>query len=418
MLTRSHYSLRFGTLSIESLVEQAVACGYETLALTDINNTSAIPDFVMACEKAGIKPVAGTEIRHGNEHLYSIIARNNQGFREINEFITLHNQTGEPYPDRAPELLQCYVVYPLQRVPAGKFRDHEFAGIAQHEINKLKTSAKSEYITQHGVILQPATFAGTENFELHKHLRAIDNNILLSQLETEMLAHPCESFLSAGELTKTFDMLPQIARNTKSIMDDCSITFDFKSIKNKKTFTGNRYDDKLLLEKLAEDGLIYRYGKNNKEAKRRIKHELEIIDTLGFSSYFLITWDIIRYSMSRGFYHVGRGSGANSIVAYCLRITDVDPIELDLYFERFLNLKRKSPPDFDIDYSWKERDEVTEYIFKRYGRQHTALLGAMSTFKGKSIIRELGKVYGLPKSEIDALVESRKSISEFDSITE
>jgi error-prone DNA polymerase len=111
--------------------------------------------------------------------------------------------------------------------------------------------------------------------------------------------------------------------------------------------------------------------------------------------------------MSRGFYHVGRGSGANSIVAYCLRITDVDPIALDLYFERFINPLRTSPPDFDIDYSWKERDEVLDYIFKRYGHKHTALLGAMSTFKGKSIFRELGKVYGLPKSEIDDLVESR-----------
>jgi error-prone DNA polymerase len=89
--------------------------------------------------------------------------------------------------------------------------------------------------------------------------------------------------------------------------------------------------------------------------------------------------------MSRGFYHVGRGSGANSIVAYCLRITDVDPIELNLYFERFLNPKRSSPPDFDIDYSWKERDEVLDYIFKRYGREHTALLGATSTFKGNQL---------------------------------
>jgi DNA polymerase-3 subunit alpha len=201
-------------------------------------------------------------------------------------------------------------------------------------------------------------------------------------------------------------------------LSDCSFSFDFKSVKNRKTFTGSAYDDKLLLEKLAVDGLSYRYGKNNREAAARIRHELDIIDNLGFSSYFLITWDIIRYSMSRGFYHVGRGSGANSIVAYCLRITDVDPIELDLYFERFLNPKRKSPPDFDIDYSWKERDEVLEYIFKRYGRLHTALLGAMSTFKGKSIIRELGKVYGLPKEEIDALVVSRKSMTDFDSVTD
>jgi DNA polymerase III alpha subunit len=148
----------------------------------------------------------------------------------------------------------------------------------------------------------------------------------------------------------------------------------------------------------------YRYGDSNKEALKRVTDELAIIDRLGFSAYFLITWDVIRYSMSRGYYHVGRGSGANSVVAYCLRITDVDPIELDLYFERFLNPKRTSPPDFDIDYSWKERDEVIDYIFKRYGHKHTALLGTISTFRGKSIYRELGKVHGLPKAEIDELV--------------
>jgi len=417
MFTKSNFSLRYGTLSIESLVSTAQSAEMEVLVLTDINNTTGIPDFTEACEKAGIKPVAGVEIRNGNVHVYTLIARNNVGFKEINDFITLHNISGEDYPDRAPKLNQCYVVYPLERFPAGKLRDHEFAGIAIREINKLRSSAKSNYIIENGVILQPVTFLNDEGFELHRHLRAIDNNILLSQLEPEMLAHPSEICISESDLKKYYEALPQVVRNTKALLDDCTFTFDFKTIKNKKTFTGNGYDDKLLLEKLAQDGLLYRYGKNNKEAIRRIKHELEVIDNLGFSSYFLITWDIIRYSMSRGFYHVGRGSGANSIVAYCLRITDVDPIELDLYFERFLNPKRKSPPDFDIDYSWKERDDVTEYIFKRYGREHTALLGAMSTFKGKSIIREMGKVYGLPKGEIDALVESRKSTMELDSIT-
>jgi len=124
--------------------------------------------------------------------------------------------------------------------------------------------------------------------------------------------------------------------NTKRIFDDCSFDFDFISVKNKKTFIGNAGDDKQLLEKLAYDGLRFRYGTKNKEAIARVQKELEIIDRLGFSSYFLITWDIISYSMARNFYHVGRGSGANSVVAYCLRITDVCPIELDLYFERFL----------------------------------------------------------------------------------
>ena len=106
--------------------------------------------------------------------------------------------------------------------------------------------------------------------------------------------------------------------------------------------------------------MLYRYGKHNPVAQERVRKELDIITQLEFSAYFLITWDIIRYSMSRQFYHVGRGSGANSVVAYCLKITDVDPIELDLYFERFINPSRTSPPDFDIDYSWKERDEVQD----------------------------------------------------------
>jgi DNA polymerase III alpha subunit len=149
----------------------------------------------------------------------------------------------------------------------------------------------------------------------------------------------------------------------------------------------------------------YRYGKNNKEALKKVKHELKVIYELDFCAYFLITWDIIRYSTLQGYYHVGRGSGANSIVAYCLRITDVDPIELNLYFERFLNAQRTSPPDFDIDYSWDEREDVQDYIFKRYGSQHTALLGTMSTFKDRSIIREIGKVMG-PNLKLMALPTS------------
>src|SRR6185295_3211742 len=143
----------------------------------------------------------------------------------------------------------------------------------------------------------------------------------------------------------------------------------------------------------------------NKRAAERLTRELRIIDEMGFNAYFLITWDMIRYAQSRGFYHVGRGSGANSLVAYCLQITDVDPIELDLYFERFLNPQRTSPPDFDIDFSHRDRDDVIDYIFKRYGKNHVALLGSYSTFQYNAVVRELGKVFGLPKEEIDNLGE-------------
>ncbi|MCD6596654.1 MAG: DNA polymerase III subunit alpha [Bacteroidales bacterium] len=400
----SYYSLRYGTMSPEELVERAKELNIKTLALTDINTSMGIPDFVKACKKEGILPVAGIEFRNGDQHLFTGIAKNNQGFRELNEFLSKHNLTKAPLPHTAPEFEHVFIIYPFSDHPSEKLKPYEFIGLS---IKKLKSIifSDAQSVQPKLILFQPVSFFNNDGYVLHKHLRAIDHNILLSQLQPSNLAEEDEIFYSPGQLADQCSNFPGMIYNTEKIMQSCTIQFDTKSYKNKKTFTGNVHDDKLLLEKLTMDGLSYRYDKENKIALKRIRHELNIIGQMGFSSYFLITWDIIRYSMSRGFYHVGRGSGANSIVAYCLKITDVDPIELDLYFERFINPSRTSPPDFDIDYSWKERDEVLDYIFKRYGRKHTALLGATSTFKGKSIIRELGKVYGLPKAEIDSLIK-------------
>lgn len=400
----SYYSLRYGTLPLDKLLETAGEHGIDSLALTDINNSMGIIDFVKECGKKGIKPIAGIEFRDGNDLLYIGIAKNNRGFRELNEFLSRHNIEGVPLPDRAPAFENCYVIYPFGKLLPNELHRDEFTGMRAPQLNRLVSSGY-RFHPDKLVALCPITFLDEAGYELHRHLRAIDNNTLLSKLVPAQVAPADEMMITPAQLQKQFEQFPRIVSNTKRLLAECSIAFDFTTVKNKKLYSASAYDDKLLLEKLAMDGLTYRYGKKDKEALRRVKHELEIIDNLGFSSYFLITWDLIQYTMSRGFYHVGRGSGANSIVAYCLRITDVDPIELNLYFERFLNPKRSSPPDFDIDYSWKDRDEVFDYIFKRYGRERTALLGATSTFKGKSILRELGKVYGLPREEIDMLVD-------------
>jgi len=406
--THSYYSLRYGTLSVEQLVEEARKNGIEAMALTDINNSTGIPDFVNSCTKEGIQPIAGIEFREKNQLLYVGLARNNEGFMELNEFLSYHNISGEHLPHTAPPFQHVYIIYPFGSGSIKALKENEYLGIRPQSVRKL-ISSKSNQILSKLVVQQPVSYINNTGFVLHQHLRAISHNTLLSKIKPGEDTGVLETLMSQDELRTSYERYPTIIRNTEKLMAACSFSFDFHSCKNKSTFTGNRYDDKMLLEKLALDGLEYRYGKNHKEAKRRVMYELEIIDRLGFSSYFLITWDIIRYSLNRGFYHVGRGSGANSIVAYCLKITDVDPIELDLYFERFINPKRTSPPDFDIDYSWKERDEVLDYIFRRYGHKHTALLGTMSTFRGKSIIRELGKVYGLPKAEIDALIENPES---------
>ena len=413
----TYYSLRYGTISVEKLVENAIKAKAEVIALTDINNSTAMPEMVAECRKKGIRPVAGIEFRAGNKLLYIALARNNAGFREINEFLTHHNISGEPLPFPAPRFLQCYTIYPLSSVPQRKLYDNERIGLKLNESGKL-ISLTSAMKTGTITVLHPVTLSSPDDILVHRCLRAVDNNVLLSRLPPGSQAGDEEHFIPEAAIAERFARYPEIIGNTRSILDDCSIDFDYTTSKNKKVYSASRADDKLLLEKLAWDGMIYRYGKNNREAIRRVNHELEIIDRLGFSSYFLITWDIIRYSMSRGFYHVGRGSGANSVVAYCLKITNVDPIDLNLYFERFINPARTSPPDFDIDYSWKERDEVTDYIFKRYGRNHTALLGTINTFRGKSIVRELGKVFGLPKEEIDLLIDNPSSPQNRNEISE
>jgi len=213
-----------------------------------------------------------------------------------------------------------------------------------------------------------------------------------------------EKVYSPEQLEQIFQNYPKILQNTKQLVDSCEIELHNTSLNNRQTFTGSRVGDMKLLTKLAVNGCIRRYGERDRKAMERTQKELQVIDKLGFAAYFLITWDIIRYAQTAGYHHVGRGSGANSIVAFNTYITDVDPMDLDLYFERFINPHRTSPPDFDIDFSWDERDDVTDYVFKRYGKEHTALLATYNTFKGKSIIRELGKVLGLPKADIDLIV--------------
>ncbi|HXC06193.1 MAG TPA: DNA polymerase III subunit alpha, partial [Bacteroidia bacterium] len=167
--------------------------------------------------------------------------------------------------------------------------------------------------------------------------------------------------------------------------------------------------DAELLRRECEKGLLYRFGNPSAVVLERMEKELGIITEMHFSSYFLINWDIVNYAQHKDYYYVGRGSGANSLVAYLLRITDVDPIDLDLYFERFINPFRSNPPDFDIDFSWTDRDDMTRYIFERFDKKKTALLATYSTFQQDAVIRQLGKVFGLPPAEIDRLQASQQA---------
>lgn len=392
----SYNSLCYGTMPIPTLVEKAKALGYPVLPLTDVNTTMGVADFVFECQKQGVRPVVGVEVRNGDDLLYVALAKNNAGLAELNRFLTLHNLNGQPYPETAPDWDSTVVVYPFGKRKQAQLKGNEYLGVRFSQMTKLYHCESLERL----VAMQPVTFAEADDYRLHQCVRAIDNNVLISRLDPKSCAAPDEILLPAERLRTTFVLYPKLIENAERLLNDCEVVLD-GSLKNKRAFTGNRYDDYELLRKLAFDGMRYRYGNTDKEAYRRIEKELDIIERMDFCVYFLIAWDIVRFAVSKGFYHVGRGSGANSVVAYCLGITDVDPIELDLYFERFLNPKRSSPPDFD--FSWRERDQVIAHIFEKHCPEHVALLGATVTFQDNSLCRELGKVFGLPKREIDAM---------------
>ncbi|RYG17500.1 MAG: PHP domain-containing protein, partial [Chitinophagaceae bacterium] len=424
----SSYSLKYGTIDIKGIVAQARALNIHQLVLTDINNSTGAMEFIRECDKQKIfidktenvdgnipyliKPITGIEFRLAHNLLYFGIARNKKGMKELNDFLTRHNLNGEQLPAKAPVFENAFIIYPFSRDEQPVLAPTEFIAIRKDQLNFLCTYPLDKFQNKL-VIWHPVTVSNKFEYRLHEYLRAVSLSTLLSKVPDDLKCSKKEFFIPEEEILEQFADYPFIIENTTKLLSACNMD-DYlsggKFSKNKQTYTKNGISgDKLLLRRLAFKGLEYRYGLDNEIARQRVEKELKVIEALNYHAYFLITFDIIRFAINKcNFYHVGRGSGANSIVAYCLRITDVDPIELDLYFERFLNEKRTSPPDFDIDFSWDERTVIQQYIFDRYPKGHVAFLGTMSTFKDRAIIREIGKVLGLPKDEIDSFTDPTK----------
>ena len=407
----THFSLNHGVLSPEDLVKAASALGITRMALTDINNTSGFFDFVKFCQDSHIEPVAGVEFRNNFKLCYIALAQSQDGFTLINRWLSSFLIKKAPFPEEAPEFEDVFWIYPPENLPKRPPRQGEWMAIRPsfleqwRFLNQNHTATGSDWQSK-ALAWQPVVFIDRKGFDLHRLLRCIEQNTLLSKLSPDSYALPDEYFSSPEQMLHCYREVPELIFRAEMLLAKCDFPFIFHESKNKKIFSNSSNEDRTLLYSLAEEGLSYRYGNNNKIAIERVFKELEIIEQLGFVAYFLITWDIIRYARSKGYFHVGRGSGANSIVAYCLGITDVDPIELDLYFERFINPYRTSPPDFDVDFSWDEREEIQSYIFNKYDPEHVIMLGTYVTYQDNSILRELGKVFGMPKADIDQMSDN------------
>jgi DNA polymerase-3 subunit alpha len=297
------------------LVKAAVEQGVSTLALTNINNTCDAWDFVDFCRQKNIKPILGVEIRNAHKFLYILLAKNNKGFLEINRFLSEYLQAKKEFPERTIFTENVIVIYPVGNIDANTLLTNEFISVQISEINKLFRQNIQDF-SKKFLVRQPVTFQNKTYYNVHRLLRAIGENIILSKQQSHDLAGKHETFVPVTKILDAFSMYPAIVTNTMQLFESCSIEFEFHTDKTKKTFSASAKDDRELLEKLSFDGLKRRYGTKNKIAKERVVKELQVINNLKFNSYFLITWDIIRYAKNREFFYIGRGSGANSIVAY------------------------------------------------------------------------------------------------------
>lgn len=393
-------------------MQEAKTKNYNSIVLSDINNTSACFDFIRQCEKEQLKPVLGIDFRNEVQQQYIGIAQNNAGFQQLNEHLTQHLHSGDDFQKKAPVFTDAFIIYPFENIDYQKLNKNEFIGVKPSQLTKLAFSKWKNSLDKL-VILQPVTFRHKRDFNIHRLLRAIDKNLLLSRLPKSEEANPDEIMFLDHDIQELFKDYPQIIENTRKLVDNCSIRFQFKKSKNKQTYTGSHEEDYKLLVRESYKGLKYRYKEPSDEVLDRISKELKVIKELNFCSYFLINWDMVQYARRKAYYYVGRGSGANSMIAYLLRITDVDPIELDLYFERFINPARNNPPDFDVDFASRDRNNITKYLFDKHGWDRTALVGTYITFQFRSMIREIGKVFGLPVQEIEKL-QKVKHLSETD----
>src|ERR1700683_5146612 len=279
-LCKTYFSFKYGTYSTKELVSGGIEAGATALALTNINSTCDTWDFVQYCREAAIRPIVGVEIRNGNKLLYIILAANNAGFQQINAFLSEHLLEKKDFPDTPAGFYQRpqdgFIVYPFgSRLPED-LQDNERIGILPHEVNRLLRTTIHQTAAK-WIIRQPVTFQNKIYYNLHRLLRAVDKNTLLSKLTPEDIAATNEYFVPQTDILTAFRQYPQIITNTWRLIDACSIDMTFGEDKNKKLYSASREDDRVLLEKLAREGFRLRYG-NNRKARERVARELRIID--------------------------------------------------------------------------------------------------------------------------------------------
>lgn len=417
----SNHSLLSGAGSVEALVERAAELGMTALALTDTNGMYAVVPFVQACQKAGIKPIPGVEIMDRNgggqadtaEHKAVLLPRNRTGYGELCRLVTarhldedfslrvaLEQISGDVFVITSSESLleslhgrnNVYVELPPCVGSTGRQRRYYFQSLAERY--RLKTVATND-----------VHFQTAEGHLVHRVLSAVRTGTTVGTLPAGAVVPPECYLKSEKEMLEVFRDFPDSLQTAAEIAWACDVDLDLGKPRPPRFPLPAGESDYSYLATLAFAGLRERCRPFTREAHETLARELDVIERLGMASYFLVCWDVIRFARERGMPSLGRGSAANSLVAYCLYITHVNPLEHNLFFERFLNLERGTPPDFDLDFGTDDREVVLDYLFDKYGNEHTAMVSTISTLRARSAVREVAKALGIPEGEIDCVVK-------------
>ena len=408
----SNYSLLEGTIPIDELVSFAKKSGSRYVSLTDTNAMYGLIQFAKAANEQGIKPILGVWLDDPNDKSLNAIflAKNNEGYsllcklitsRKLKEDFSLPKIFQQP-PDNLFILTPSIELLKQIRITPS-FRKNLFVELVITEKQKKKTRQLFDYAKSNSLQIaasHPAYFLRPKDFLLHKVVSAIRLNTTIDNISGDDLVDE-EFFLKTpDELKKDWRALPEAVWNAEKIAQSCNVDLELGSLKFPSFSLSGEETAFSFLWKISFRGLEERYKPITEQAVKRLQYELEVIDELGYSDYFLVVWDIVNEAKKRGMMHIGRGSAANSLVSYCLRFTEVDPIKYNLYFERFLNRGRTSPPDVDLDFSWKERDEIIKYVFEKYGYDKVAMISTTVTFRARSAFREVAKAFGISEGEI------------------
>ena len=448
----TEYSLLDGACRIDGLVQRVKELGQEAVAITDHGVMYGVIDFYKACKAAGVKPIIGCEVyvaprtRFDRVHELDsaprhlvLLCRNEEGYRNLSYMVSMSFVEGFYVKPRIDmDLLRSHSggLIALSACLGGEIPRRllagDYEGARAHALEMRELFGEDGYyleLQDHRLPEQQKVIAGLlrlheetgiplvctndahyltrQDAEMQDVLMCVQTGKLLE--DTQRMRFETQEFYvkSEEEMRVLFPNCPEAADNTWKIAEACNVDFEFgvRKLPEFKLPPGER-DGDAYFEKLCRAGFARRYPNAPREYQDRLEMEMGVIRQMGFVDYFLIVSDFIGYAKSQGIpVGPGRGSAAGSMVSYCLDITNIDPMKYSLYFERFLNPERVTMPDIDIDFCIRRRQEVIDYVARKYGQDHVAQIVTFGTMKAKAAIRDVGRVLNMPYAEVDNIAK-------------